>query len=106
MRRNKILFVVLLLLGFCLSRHSQATAAEPLKFSISLNEQEYKVGDSIYIYFTLKNKSKKAVYVNTRFHVNKEDAEPKDREVVLIAKDASGNKLVSDRFYDTKIGLF
>jgi hypothetical protein len=68
-------------------------ASEPIGFTLSLDKKEYSREDSIQATFTLKNKSKKPVYVNKRFHLNREDSPKEHRDVYLTVISPSGESL-------------
>ena len=95
MKLFRLRTIILIVGCFCslFNLQIEAKPASALQFSISLDKNEYKIKDPIYINFELKNKGPKPVYVNKRFYVGSEGADSRDREVFFQVKEPSGASL-------------
>ena len=96
-----IILVCLSCLCLSFNRELDAKPKPDLQFYLVFDKDEYKVGDSISIDFKLKNTGDKPIYVNKRFFVNSEDAEPGEREVTLSLIGPQGEELPFRRILDT-----
>ena len=94
--------IVNLIFLFLLIQSSLAASGN-LKFSVSLDKNEYKPKDPINVTFKLENKGKEPIYVNKRFYLSSENMPKEKRDVFLIVTSASGAKLPCKFSYETGI---
>lgn len=73
----------------------------PVTFHLALSKAEYKQSEPIEATLSLENKGKRAVWVNTRFHVNDPTRPPDDREVVLEVTGPDGKPVPCTYSYPT-----
>jgi len=94
--------IVNLIFLFLLIQSSLAASGN-LKFSVSLDKNEYKPKDPINVTFKLENEGKEPVYVNKRFYLSSENMPKERRDVFLIVTSPSGAKLPCKFSYETGI---
>ncbi|MFC1667332.1 hypothetical protein ACFL0P_05690 [Candidatus Omnitrophota bacterium] len=97
--------ILILFVLFLYAHNSSAASGKGLELTISFDKEEYKKTDPIYIEFKLKNKSKKPVYINKRFHLNSERSAKEDREVYLSVISPSNEKLSFDTTSPAETGF-
>ncbi len=90
------------------SFHSFQTAEgkaqkDPLELKAVFDKSTYELNENIKINFSLKNVSEKPVYVNTRFYLNSGEAVAEYRDIYLLVKSPSGEKLPCKVSFDTGI---
>ncbi len=64
-----------------------------MKLGLSFDKTEYEPRKPINMTLTLKNKTRKPIYVNKRFHLNSKESPRGEKEVYLIVISPSGKEL-------------
>ena len=101
--RARILWCIILACFGLITLSKAPSWAESAKmlFSISLEQNECKSDEPIYVTFKLQNKDKRGVYVNKRFYLGSEEMPKEKREVFLIVSSPSSTKLICKYLYET-----
>ncbi|MDP2923568.1 MAG: hypothetical protein Q8O30_07630 [Candidatus Omnitrophota bacterium] len=94
-------FIPLIILATVITWPGKILAKPELKLSVSLDKEEYKESDNIYITFSIENTGKEAVYVNKRFYLSSDKAPKEQREVFLEVTGPTGAKLECIHSYPT-----
>ena len=90
MRLSHITTIIVVIAILCCA--TAAFAGPKVQFSMTSDKKKYLAGDPINVDFTLKNKSKKPVYVNSRFLLTTEENVPAEGEIYLVVTTPSGTK--------------
>lgn len=84
---RKLLLGVLPLL---LAGLTAARPAQEVELKLALEWEEYKLSENIDCEFQLWNRGDRPIWVNKRFKLGSEKADPRQKELVLLVKEASG----------------
>lgn len=100
MKVVKTLLFASILVIFCVSFAVEARAAK-VQLSLSFDKEQYSKSDGINVTFTLKNKSRSPIYVNSRFGVNAKDAPKNQREIYFEITNPKGERLTFKHDFGT-----